>query len=134
MDVIELTTTPIKIEQYYQKVVCDYVGAVCCFSGIVRQDEEGKIQHLFYEAYSELAKKNFKKIIAKIKPCYSIKKMIIVHRLGEVKLRECSLFVAISSPHRSESFLACEQCVEMIKKQATIWKKEVFKDGSFQWK
>ena len=42
MDVIELTTTPIKIEQYYQKVVCDYVGAVCCFSGIVRQDEERK--------------------------------------------------------------------------------------------
>ena len=100
----------------------------------MRQDEEDKIQHLFYEAYSELAKKKIKKIIAKIKPCYSVKKMIIVHRLGKVNPCECSLFVAISSPHRNESFLACEQCVEMIKKQATIWKKEVFKDGSFQWK
>ena len=36
------------------------------------------------------------------------------------------------SPHRKEGFLACEYCVEMIKKKIPIWKKEVFKDGSFQ--
>ena len=57
-----------------------------------------------------------------------------MHRLGKVKPSECSLFVAMSSPHRKEGFLACEYCVEMIKKKIPIWKKEVFKDGSFQWK
>ena len=134
MDLIELTTKNIEIEKYYQKIIIDYVGAICCFSGIVRQDKNKKICHLFYEAYIKLAKKNLAKIVTEIKNRYPVKKIVIVHRLGKVKPSECSLFVAMSSPHRKEGFLACEYCVEMIKKKIPIWKKEVFKDGSFQWK
>ena len=131
---LKLTTKNLEIEKYYQKIIIDYVGAICCFSGIVRQDKNKKICHLFYEAYIKLAKKNLAKIVTEIKNRYPVKKIVIVHRLGKVKPSECSLFVAMSSPHRKEGFLACEYCVEMIKKKIPIWKKEVFKDGSFQWK
>ncbi len=134
MDLIELTTKNIEIEKYYQKTMAEYTGAICCFSGIVRQSKNKKICHLFYEAYTQLAKKNLEKIITEIKACYPVKKVTIVHRIGEVKPCECSLFVAVSSPHRSESFLACEACVEMIKKKTAIWKKEVFKNNSYHWK
>ena len=86
MDLIELTTKNIEIEKYYLKTMAEYTGAICCFSGIVRQSENKKIRHLFYETYTQLAKKNLEKIITKIKNRYPIKKVVIVHRIGEVNL------------------------------------------------
>ena len=38
--------------------------------------------------------------------------------------------LAAAAPHRKEAFLACQMCIDLIKLEVPIWKKEVAKDGS----
>jgi molybdopterin synthase catalytic subunit len=37
--------------------------------------------------------------------------------------------IAVSTPHRKDSFAACEFIIDNLKEKAPIWKKEVFEDG-----
>ena len=50
---------------------------------------------------------------------------------------EPSIVVAVSAPHRKESFLACEYILEEIKAKAQIWKREFYegeREEDAQWK
>jgi molybdopterin synthase catalytic subunit len=46
-----------------------------------------------------------------------------------LKPGEVSVVVAVSTPHRKESFAACQFIIDNLKEKAPIWKKEVFEDG-----
>lgn len=51
-------------------------------------------------------------------------------------VEQASILVAVSSPHRREAFEVAEWALELVKREAQIWKKEVYKgdaDAS-QWK
>jgi len=73
-------------------------------------------------------------IILEISKKYSdVQKISIKHSIGEVKTGENSLFVLISAGHRIEAFKALEECVNLIKAQVPIWKKECFEDGTYFW-
>ena len=60
--------------------------------------------------------------------------MHIYHSLGTVAAGEICLFVFTSAVHRKEAIDACEEVVELIKKELPIWGKEVFEDDTHQWK
>jgi molybdopterin synthase catalytic subunit len=49
--------------------------------------------------------------------------------VGTLKPGEVSVVVAVSCPHRKESFEACQFIIDTLKAKAPIWKKEVFEDG-----
>lgn len=64
------------------------------------------------------------------------RRVYIAHRLGNVPVEQASILVAVSSPHRREAFEVAEWALEVVKREAQIWKKEVYKgdaDAS-QWK
>jgi len=45
--------------------------------------------------------------------------------------------IAVSSPHRKEAFVACEEILEEVKKKAQIWKREYYEgedDNKAEWK
>jgi molybdopterin synthase catalytic subunit len=50
-----------------------------------------------------------------------------------VKTGEVSLLVLVSAGHRAQSFRALEKCVELIKGNLPVWKKELFTDGTSRW-
>jgi molybdopterin synthase catalytic subunit len=56
------------------------------------------------------------------------------HRLGVVPVGEASIVIAVSSPHRKESFVACEYILEQVKLVVPIWKKEIYEEGEPKWK
>ena len=56
-----------------------------------------------------------------------------VHRTGPLEIGESAVIVAVSSPHRSESFEACRFIIDEIKHRLPIWKKEFYPDGSSDW-
>jgi molybdopterin synthase catalytic subunit len=41
--------------------------------------------------------------------------------------------IAVSTPHRAESFAACRWIIDQLKKEVTIWKQEVWSDGKTSW-
>lgn len=66
-----------------------------------------------------------------------VKHIAIYHRLGVVPVKECSVVIAVSSPHRQSSLEAVQLAIEDLKKTVPIWKKEIYggaNEGSSVWK
>ena len=56
----------------------------------------------------------------------------VEHSIGEIKLGEQSVQVAVSAEHRCDTFAALEFFMVQLKKRVPIFKKEVYSDGA-QW-
>ena len=57
----------------------------------------------------------------------------IEHFKGRLDIGGISILIAVSSPHRDESFKACRFIIEEIKHRAPIWKQEHYLDGDSEW-
>ena len=91
-----------------------------------------------YQAYSKVAIKTMASILHDVRTqvsrsehhtpgvVSSILKCAVHHRLGTVPVGEASIVIAVSSPHRRESFIACEYILEEVKRRAQIWKREFY--------
>ena len=67
----------------------------------------------------------------------SLIRSAIHHRLGTVPVGEPSIVIAVSSPHRKEAFMACEQILEDVKLKVQIWKREFYegeREEDAEWK
>jgi molybdopterin synthase catalytic subunit len=124
--------TAIKIDR--EKVVnaaCDLeAGAVCTFIGTVRsKTSDKKVVRLEYECYESMAISEINKIIEKAKGRWPILKVAISHRMGTLQIGDEAVVLAVSTPHRNESFEACQFIIDTLKQTVPIWKKEVFEGG-----
>lgn len=106
-------------------------GAVCVFSGVVRDHNDGRaVRHLEYEGYDEMVLDVFAEIETEAKARWSVTDVRIVHRLGRMEIGETSVAIAVASAHRREAFEACRYAIDEVKHRAPIWKKEFYADGS----
>jgi molybdopterin synthase catalytic subunit len=84
-----------------------------------------------------MAKKEMLGICSQIRERWpDVKNIAIFHRLGVVPVKEASVVIAISSPHRRDSLDAVSFTIEQLKKSVPIFKKEIYKDPGVQseWK
>lgn len=131
--VVKVTSEPIDISEGANTPTPED-GALVVFSGIVRQWSEGRaVSGLSYEAYDLLARQQMAEIGRRAQDEYGASSVFLVHRTGEVKPGEVSVVAAASAPHREAAFAACRFCIDAIKQQAAIWKKETFADGDSRW-
>lgn len=49
-------------------------------------------------------------------------------------MKEASIVIAVSSPHRLEAMQATQFCIDNVKANVPIWKKEVYANGAPEWK
>jgi molybdopterin synthase catalytic subunit len=127
---IKITETPIDVQKVIDTVTSLEAGAVNVFIGTVRNSGKGKnVVRLEYEAYETMAVAEIKKIVDEASHRWALRGWAVSHRIGTLKPGEVSVVVAISTPHRKESFEACQFIIDTLKAKAPIWKKEVFEDG-----
>lgn len=112
------------------------IGAHSIFLGQVRSDiiNNRKVVAIDYTTYEEMALEKMHIIRESIFTEYPLTCMHIYHSLGTTAAGEICLFVFTSAIHRKEAIDACEEMVELIKKELPIWGKEIFEDDSHQWK
>ena len=112
------------------------IGAHDIFLGQVRGDIiDGKlVKAIEYTAYQEMAENELARIREDIINKYKLTCAHILHSLGTVKTGEICMFVFVSSGHRKAAFDACREMVELIKNDVPIFGKEIFDDGTHQWK
>jgi len=112
------------------------IGAHNIFLGQIRADQiEGKkVKAIEYSAFEEMAEKEFHEIREEAFSKYNLTCMHIYHSIGKVNIGEISLFVFVSTPHRTDLFKATGEIVEQIKKRVPIWGKEIFEDETYTWK
>ena len=98
-------------------------GALCVFTGVVRNHNDGKaVLYLEYEGYEEMVVSIFDEIGLEAKERFGVTRVRIAHRLGRMEIGETSVAVAVSSPHRKEAFEACRFAIDALKHKAPIWK------------
>ena len=109
-------------------------GATAIFLGTVRENSEiGKVIGMFYESYLEMAEDRMKNIEKIIFRKWNIKRVRMIHRIGELSVGDVSVAVAVSAPHRSEALSACRYAIEKIKREVPMWKKESIVGGKGIW-
>lgn len=96
-----------------------------------------QVMSLEYEAYDRMALKSMTQICDELRTKWSdIKNIAIYHRLGVVPVREASVIIGISSPHRQTSLEAVQLAIDRLKQIVPIWKKERYHGtvDSAEWK
>ncbi|MDV6378842.1 molybdenum cofactor biosynthesis protein MoaE [Sporosarcina sp. GW1-11] len=129
----EIVDTPINPQAYSDLVLHPAAGAVTVFTGHVREWTHGvRTLYLAYEAYIPMAEKKLAEIGAEMEEKWPGVQVAIAHRIGELKISDIAVVIAVSSPHRKEAYEANEYAIERIKEIVPIWKKEIWEDGE-QW-
>jgi molybdopterin synthase catalytic subunit len=131
---VKLTHQAIEYATATEEVRRNSSGAVVTFLGTVREMTEGRATvALDYEAHPVLAEKKMAEIEAEARGRWQVGDLVIIHRLGRLKLGEISVAVAVSCPHRDEAFAVCRYAIDRLKECVPIWKKENWADGTTEW-
>lgn len=125
---------PIDIEMLLANVKDDSAGATVLFLGTVRNhNDDYAVSEIYYEAYIRMAEEIMTKIEAEAVKRWNLKKFAAVHRIGNLKIGEVSVAIALSSEHRAEAFEAGRYAIDRIKSEVPIWKKETIRDKGGIW-
>ena len=112
-------------------LVCPEDGAVAVFEGVVRNNSRGKkVLYLEYHAYESMALKMIEEVGRRARQQFDIHNIGILHRLGRLNIRECSVAIVVTSSHREAAFEACRFAIDTLKKIVPIWKREFYEDGA----
>lgn len=115
------------------------VGAHCWFHGVTRrstQTADGKTlqtESLSYEAHRPMAASELRRLATDAAERFGLLAVVIVHRLGKVPVKQSSVVMGCSSPHRPPCFAAPAWMMDELKRDVPIWKRELFTDGSTEW-
>ena len=131
---IKITAEPIDYAAVTDLVRSPLAGAVCTFLGTVREfTGDRRTVALAYESYPEMALKKMAELEEEARRRWPVIELALVHRVGNLELGEVSVAVAVSCPHRNESFEACRWLIDTLKQVVPIWKKEIWADGNEEW-
>ena len=107
------------------------VGAVCTFTGTVRDRNDGlNVSSMELEHYPGMTEKAIEAMIDEALKRFDIFDARVVHRVGLLQPLDQVVMVAVTSAHRGESFKACEFLMDYLKTQAPFWKKEQTSGGA----
>jgi molybdopterin synthase catalytic subunit len=121
---------PLALGEVVDAVSAPGLGGIVTFTGTVRETSRGRrVLRLEYEAYAAMAERVLARIGEELSREHGAA-IAIVHRVGVLAPGEAAVVIACAAPHRTPAFRACEACIERLKQDAPIWKREVFDDGS----
>jgi len=121
---------PLAVSEVVDAVSGVGLGGIVTFIGTVRNHAHGrKVMRLEYEAYAEMAERTLAAIGADIAKEHGAE-VAVVHRVGVLEPGEAAVVIAAAAAHRGPAFRACEACIERLKADAPIWKREVYEDGT----
>jgi molybdopterin synthase catalytic subunit len=135
-DWIELSENPLLIDKAIAFVTDPAAGGIAVFLGTTRAEKSSSGRTLLaldYQAYEAMALEQFGAFAAEARGRWPVSRLAILHRTGRVEVGQCSVLIAVCTPHRAAAFEACEWIMDRIKSQAAIWKKEVWSDGEAAW-
>mmetsp|Transcript_8791 Transcript_8791/g.23045 ORF Transcript_8791/g.23045 Transcript_8791/m.23045 type:complete len:159 (-) Transcript_8791:627-1103(-) len=130
-----ITHEPLDAHAVVDSVYDSKAGAVSSFIGTTRDTFHGKrVVELSYDAYEPMALQELRKVGEQCGARWpSVLRVAMHHRLGTVSVKEASVVIAVSSPHRADAIAACAFAIDELKARVPIWKREIYEDGS-EWK
>lgn len=134
---MKLTLDPLDVAAAAAFVAAPAAGGIDIFLGTTRSETNPstgqKLEALDYEAYGEMAVGQMLDLARRVRERWPVVKCVLHHRVGRVGVTEPSVVIAVSTPHRAEAFEACKWLIDALKKDVTVWKREVWADGTGTW-
>ena len=123
---IQITNDHVSLQVVMSELDDNSAGAVSIFIGKIRnRGKFGNVSEIYYEAYREMAEEKMREIENEARKKWNIKKLVAIHRIGNLKVGETSIIIGVCSEHRHEAFEACKYIINNVKTRVPIWKKEI---------
>jgi molybdopterin synthase catalytic subunit len=108
-------------------------GAVVSFSGCVRDHSQGRpgVVRLEYEAYEPYATDRMAGLARAARRRYpAVERVVLHHRVGSLTVGDVAVIVVVAAGHRPEAFGAARFCIDAVKREVPIWKREIWAGGA----
>jgi molybdopterin synthase catalytic subunit len=130
---LDIRSEPLSVDEVLSSVVDQSAGAVDLFIGTVRGEDRGReVVELDYTAHPT-ARERLREVAEQVAETHAVRALGAVHRVGDLKIGDIAVIVAVSSSHRADAFAACQQLIDTLKATLPIWKHQIFRDGSDEW-
>ena len=127
---ISITNNRLNLQEIMFELEDNSAGALSIFIGNVRNNGRFRsVSEIYYESYNEMAQEKMREIKNEAQTKWGIKKLVAIHRIGNIKAGETSIIIGVSSEHRHEAFEACKYVINNVKTRVPIWKKEISKES-----
>jgi len=131
---VRLTDEPLDLAAIGADVAGPDCGAVVSFVGTVREAHAGRpVARLTYSAYRPMAERRLGALAEELEERHGVR-LAVVHRLGTLSPGEASVAIVAAAPHREAAFAATRECLERLKREVPVWKREHYADGSARWR
>lgn len=132
---LAIRDTALSVDEVFAAVGDAAAGGTALFVGTVR-DHDGRgdaaVTDLAYSAHPT-AGAELLRVAEKVAADFPVRALAAVHRVGELRVGDLAVVVAVSCPHRGEAFAACRRLIDDLKAQVPIWKHQTFADGAEEW-
>jgi len=124
--VIEITEKDFSVDEIIGRMNKPEVGAIITYLGTVRRFSEGReVERVEFDA-NEAVVDQLKRLEKKVLEGSGVEDVVIVHRIGKLKVGDKILLVAVSASHRQPAFTVCMSIIDAIKGIHSTWKREVY--------
>ena len=124
---------PLSVDEVLDAVADDAAGGTVLFVGTVRDQDGGRpVADLGYEAHSSV-EAVLRSVAENVVADFPVRGLAAVHRVGDLRIGDIAVVVAVSCPHRGQAFDACRRLIDDLKATVPIWKHQRFTDGTDEW-
>ncbi|MFE4593750.1 molybdenum cofactor biosynthesis protein MoaE [Streptomyces laurentii] len=130
---LAIRDTPLSLDEVFRTVGDDAAGGIALFVGTVRNHDGGAdVDALGYSCHPT-AERELRRVAEKVAANHPVRALAAVHRVGDLRVGDLAVIVAVSCPHRAEAFEACRRLIDDLKHEVPIWKHQSFSDGTEEW-
>ncbi len=105
-------------------------GAMASFVGSMRDFNDGdKVTAMELEHYPGMTEKHLEGICKEAGNKWELVDVLVLHRVGKIKVGDPIVLVCVWSAHRAAAFDACRFIMEDLKSKAPFWKQETLEQG-----
>ncbi len=130
-----VTADPLDLDDLVAQIILPSTGAVCVFTGIVREitrrGDPHETLYLEYEAYKPMAEAKMFQVAEEIRSRWpEVEGIAILQRIGKLNPGRPTVLIACSAAHRDTGiFEASRYGIDRLKEIVPVWKKEVRPGG-----
>lgn len=122
------------IQARHLRDIASNVGAVCTFTGLVREFQQDagdcSVNELFLEHYPGMTEKSLADIIDQAFERWPLLGCRVIHRVGALQPGDQIVFVGTASEHRQAAFESAQFVMDYLKTRAPFWKRQSGASGS----
>lgn len=125
---IQVTENPIPTEEIYSRISREGAGSIVVHIGIVKPlVDDRKTKGIRLIPDGDLAGE-LESIEREVREKWELVDVLLIRRIGELRVGETVLAAAVSATSREAAFGACREAVENLKKKRALRKEELY-DG-----